>query len=110
MLEKRYIHKNGGIIWGRLNISLIRDAEGVPLYGIGIVENITDHKQAEDRLRENEALLRGLFENLPDFVILVDKEAKILYTNHDAPGVTKEAMVGMDGFGFILRFPSTAVP
>jgi PAS domain S-box-containing protein len=60
-----------------------------------------DRKLAEDCLRKSEALLRGLFENLPDFVILVDNEAKILYTNRDAPGATKEAMVGMYGFGFI---------
>jgi PAS domain S-box-containing protein len=101
LLEKRYIHKNGGIIWGRCNISLIRDAEGSPLYSIGIIENITDRKQAEDRLRENESLLRGLFENLPDFVILVDQNAKILFANRDTPGVTKESIIGMDGFGFV---------
>ncbi len=101
LLEKRYIHKNGGIIWGRLNISIIRDAEGAPLYGIGIIENITDRKQAEEQLRKNEALLRGLFGNLPDFIILVDQNAKILFANRDAPGATKETMVGMDGFGFI---------
>jgi PAS domain S-box-containing protein len=101
LLEKRYIHKNGGIIWGRLNISIIRDAEGSPLYGIGIIENITERKQAEDRLRENESLLRGLFENLPDFVILVDQNAKILFANHDTPGVTKESIIGIDAFGYV---------
>ncbi|MGD0382216.1 MAG: PAS domain S-box protein [Thermoguttaceae bacterium] len=101
LLEKRYIHKNGGSIWGRLNISIIRDSGGEPLYGIGIIENITDRKQAEDRLRENESLLRGLFENLPDFIILVDQNAKILFANRDTPGATKEAIIGMDGFGFV---------
>jgi PAS domain S-box-containing protein len=101
LLEKRYIHKNGGIIWGRCNISLIRDAEGSPLYGIGIIENITDRKQAEDRLRENEALLRGLFANLPDLIVLVDQNAKILFANRDSPGANKESMIGMDGFGFV---------
>ncbi len=101
LLEKRYIHKNGDVIWGRLNISLIRDAEGAPLYGIGIIENITDRKQAEEQLRKNEALLRGLFENLPDFIILVDHNGKILFANRDVPGAAKEAMIGMDGFGFV---------
>ena len=73
----------------------------VPSYVIGTVENITDRKLSEDRLRENEALLRGLFVNLPDFVIVVDQNAKILFANHDAPGATKAELVGSEGFGFI---------
>ncbi len=101
LLEKRYIHKNGGLVWGRLNLSVIHDTEGRTLYGIGIIENITERKQAGDLLRENEALLRNLFENLPDFVILVDQNAKIIFANHDAPGVTKEEMIGRDGFSFV---------
>ncbi|MGA2797738.1 MAG: PAS domain S-box protein [Thermoguttaceae bacterium] len=62
LLEKRYIHKNGGIIWGRLNISLIRDAEGVPLYGIGIIENITEQKQSAEAIQKEQQLLRRIID------------------------------------------------
>jgi PAS domain S-box-containing protein len=62
LLEKRYIHKDGGIIWGRLNISLIRDAEGVPLYGIGIIENITEQKQSAEAIQKEQQLLRRIID------------------------------------------------
>jgi len=101
LFEKRYIHKNGGIVWGRLNASLLRDTAGIPHYIIAIVENITEQKNAEDRLRKNESLLRVLFENLPDFVILVDQNVKIVYANHDSPNLKKEEMIGVDGFTLI---------
>ncbi|MFT4041108.1 MAG: PAS domain S-box protein [Thermomicrobiales bacterium] len=50
-LEKRYIRKDGQVIWGRVNSSVVRDAEGTPLYFIGQVEDITGRIMAEEELR-----------------------------------------------------------
>jgi PAS domain S-box-containing protein len=47
---KRYIHKNGGIIWTDVGTALRRDANGDPLYFMTAVSNITDRKIAEDSL------------------------------------------------------------
>lgn len=45
VLEKRNRHKDGHIIWCRVTVSLVRDAEGKPLFAISLVEDITeDHK------------------------------------------------------------------
>ena len=41
-LEKRYVHKSGGIIHGILNANLVRDTEGKPLYFLGSVLDITN--------------------------------------------------------------------
>ena len=62
LVEKRYIHRNGGIIWGRLNLSLIYDAEGVPLYSIGIIENITEQKQSAEAVQKEQQLLRRIID------------------------------------------------
>jgi PAS domain S-box-containing protein len=51
-VEKRYLHKNGQVIWGRLAMSLFRNETGEPQYGIGMVENITAQKQAEAEVAE----------------------------------------------------------
>lgn len=51
-IEKRYKHKNGQIIWGRLAMSLFRGNDGTPLYGIGMIENITAQKEIEAELAE----------------------------------------------------------
>jgi len=40
-LEKRYLHKDGRIIWGRLTVSLVRQTDNAPPLAIGMVEDIT---------------------------------------------------------------------
>jgi PAS domain S-box-containing protein len=46
-LEKRYIRKDGSIIWVNLTSSAVWDAKGVPKYALGIVEDISERKQFE---------------------------------------------------------------
>ena len=61
-LEKRYVRKNGEIIWGRLSISLIRDSQSKPSYIVALIEDISDLKFAEIEMRElNEKLERYSF-------------------------------------------------
>ncbi|HEY4362057.1 MAG TPA: PAS domain S-box protein [Bryobacteraceae bacterium] len=50
-VEKRYWRKNGQLIWAHLVVSLVRDAEGKPLFSIGMVEDITQRRVAEQELR-----------------------------------------------------------
>jgi PAS domain S-box-containing protein len=47
-LEKRYVHKNGSPIWIELNVSMVRDESGKPAYRIGVVQDITARKRAEE--------------------------------------------------------------
>jgi two-component system cell cycle sensor histidine kinase/response regulator CckA len=55
--EKRYIRKDGGTVWGRLFLSLVRDRTNQPRYLISVVEDITERKLIEERLRASEAQL-----------------------------------------------------
>lgn len=50
-IEKRYLRKDGGHLWVRLNNSLVRDAEGNPQFTIAMSEDITDLKRAEEKIR-----------------------------------------------------------
>jgi two-component system sensor histidine kinase EvgS len=45
--EKRYIHKNGSLIWADVSVAIQRDADGTPLKFITTVVDITDRKKAE---------------------------------------------------------------
>ncbi|MGC3991411.1 MAG: PAS domain S-box protein [Chthoniobacteraceae bacterium] len=60
--EKRYIHKNGSILWGRVAVSLIRGPEGQPLHFVAEVQDITQQRKAEEQIKaslaEKEVLLR----------------------------------------------------
>jgi len=59
-MEKRYIHKAGHAVWGLLSASLVRDADGNPLYGIDQVQDITQRKRAEEALKQSERLYRAV--------------------------------------------------
>jgi PAS domain S-box-containing protein len=56
--EKRYIHKNGSIVWVDLSTALQRDAQGRPLYFITSISDITERKRNDAALRESENKLR----------------------------------------------------
>ncbi len=60
--EKRYRHKQGGIVWVALSVSLVRDANGRPLHCVSESEDITPRKQAEEALRQHTERLRMLHE------------------------------------------------
>lgn len=61
-LEKRYIQKNGTVVWGNLTVSLIRDEQGKPRHFIAIVEDVTKRKFTEEynRYLANHDTLTGL--------------------------------------------------
>jgi PAS domain S-box-containing protein len=49
-MEKRYLHKDGSIIWVNLNVTLVRGQHGEPEYFIAIVEDISERKKADAEL------------------------------------------------------------
>jgi PAS domain S-box-containing protein len=49
-IEKRYIRKDGELIWGKLVVSAVRDAAGHAVFGIGMVEDITEKKRVEQEV------------------------------------------------------------
>ena len=55
-MELRYLGKNNVTGWVRLTVSLVRGPDGNPEYVIGMVEDITEHKRAEQQLRESQKM------------------------------------------------------
>jgi PAS domain S-box-containing protein len=56
-VEKRYIRKDGVVVWADMNTAAVPDAQGRPLYCVTHIQDITERKQAEEALRRSEARL-----------------------------------------------------
>ncbi len=61
--ERRFLRKDGEIVWGLVSAAPIKGEEGAFLGVFAMIANITESKQAEERLRESEARYRNIFEN-----------------------------------------------
>ncbi len=62
-LEKRYVRRDGAVVWVNMSATLVRDADGLPYAFIGLMEDITARKAAEEergRLQRRLALSQRL--------------------------------------------------
>jgi PAS domain S-box-containing protein len=64
-MDKRYIHKDGGVVWVRLTVRLVRKGNGAPMYYLPMIENITVRRQAVEALRASEARFSTVFHASP---------------------------------------------
>ncbi|MDP3427986.1 MAG: PAS domain S-box protein, partial [Humidesulfovibrio sp.] len=86
--DKRYIHKSGHDVWVHLSAGMVRDAAGNPLYLLPMVQDISDRIETEQAMRgihaEKERLranLETVFRSIPDAIITVDTDMRIIQTN-----------------------------
>ena len=97
-MEKRYIHKDGHLVWINLTASLKHKADGMVEYAIAVVEDITERKRAEMALRESEERFRGVFEQAAVGVGLVSEEGRFLKLNPrycQIAGYSEDEMLGL---------------
>ncbi|MBS1796163.1 MAG: PAS domain S-box protein, partial [Acidobacteria bacterium] len=66
--EKRYVRKDGTVIWINKTVSLVRDTAGAPQYFISVIEDVSQRKAAEEELRKWAAA----FENCAHGIALGD--------------------------------------
>lgn len=57
-VEKRYVRKDGQVMWGHVSVALLRDESGRPVGSVAALQDITERKRAEEGLRETEDQLR----------------------------------------------------
>ncbi|MEM7548953.1 MAG: PAS domain S-box protein [Bacteroidota bacterium] len=79
--EKRYIHKNGSVVWIKITATMIRDEKGAPLYGMSMIEDITDKRKAQILLRESEERFRKIFDQSPIGISIISPEGYYLDAN-----------------------------
>src|SRR5688500_3795831 len=71
-MEKRYIRKDGTVIWVHLTVSVVRSVNGDPLYLVGFVDDITERRNAQREASRSFSLLRATLESTADGILVVD--------------------------------------
>jgi PAS domain S-box-containing protein len=94
-MDKRYLTANGAVIWVHLTGAVVRDESSGPLYGMAIVENITERKLAEDALRSSEERYRMITELISDYASSYRREADGTYTRE---WITADSFTRMTGY------------
>ena len=68
VMQKRYLAKDGRHVWTHVTTRLQRDADGKPLHFLTHIQDISESKVSEKKLRESEARFRQLAESLPQLI------------------------------------------
>lgn len=71
-LEKRFIRKDGSVIWANVTVSLVRDEQGEPQYTMAVVQDNSERKRGEEALRASEARYRQMFEGNQAIKLLIE--------------------------------------
>jgi len=94
-MEKRYLCRNGEIVWALLAVSLVRDEDHNPLYFISQIEDINDLKHTEmtnkrlsEALHEEKELLHITLNSINEAVISTDSDMNITFMNPVAEKMT----------------------
>ncbi len=75
---KRYLNREGRSIWTHVTVALVRDSANRPLYFVSLIEDITQRRETENRVKSLHDQLRGILQFSPALVILVDRDGRYL--------------------------------
>ncbi len=89
--EKRFLGSRGQVVWGRLTASLQRDAAGVPLHFITVLEDVTQRRQVEAALQAEAVRYQHLLRTASDGIYVVDEDGALCEAS--------ESFLAMLGYG-----------
>jgi two-component system, cell cycle sensor histidine kinase and response regulator CckA len=78
---KRYIRKDGRVIWGRVTLGRVCDNNGQFLYILAMVEDITERKEAEEALILSKSHLETALASMTDAVFISDVDGRFIEFN-----------------------------
>jgi PAS domain S-box-containing protein len=96
-MEKRYLRKDGSVVWVLLTVSLVRKPDGAPDYFIAVAEDISERKAAEvaDRARAEE--FQALADYIPALCWMAYADGEVYWYNqrwYDYTGSNPESQLG----------------
>ena len=103
MLEKRFIRKDGNIVFTNLAVSCVRNDDGTVNYLLALLEDITKRKEMEASLKDANDRYIQILDNSIDVIYLLDVtlEEHFIYVDVNAAyeeitGIPRDVVIGLD--------------
>lgn len=92
--------KDGSLYDALINVVFI-DIEGEQC-SLAIIEDITDRKKVEKKIKESEEKWRSITENSPDFILTLDKEKNVQFINRsELTSMSRDDVIGKSIYNFV---------
>ncbi|MGZ8717308.1 MAG: PAS domain S-box protein, partial [Gaiellaceae bacterium] len=94
---ERFVRSDGEVAWGHVGISAVRGNNGMPLYFVAQVEDVTELRRMQTELRESAALHSAVVESSRDLITVLDPDGTIRLISRSVReilGYTQEDLVG----------------
>jgi PAS domain S-box-containing protein len=104
--EVRFSTKEGAVRRGLITISVVRDADLSPSSIVTLLEDITERREMEDKLRLTEREVSTLLDSIPAYAFLKDAQGRFITANRrfcDVVGVTKSEIAGKTDYDITSR-------
>jgi formate hydrogenlyase transcriptional activator len=92
-MEKRYLRPDGSVRWAKVKVAAMWHAGEKPVWHLAIVQDVTERKRAEERLREYERVVEGSEE----MIAVVDRDYRYVIANRaflERRNMQKEQLLG----------------
>jgi len=107
-VQKRYVRKNGAIVWGEISIKMVRDSHNNPLFFLPVIIDITERKLTEQKLRESNELFAMFMAHSPIYTFIKDvtpTECVVLQASENY-----QQMIGIKGADMIGKTMTELFP
>ncbi len=104
--EQHLIRRDGSIVIVNEKFRLLRDADGEPQYIVGLTEDITERRRAEEALAQRETLFRSIFEHAQIGISIFEIDAQTHLTNRtlqEMLGCSEEELRGLEQWDEIVH-------
>jgi len=95
--EKRYIRKDGSLVWASVRAELIRDESGEPMYFVSHLSDSTERRALAQSSRDSARTLRSVIDNTPAVIFVKGDDFRYQLVNREFErfyGVRRERIVG----------------
>ena len=86
-MEKRYIRKDGSLVWISLTVKILRNEDGSPRWFVSVIEDISDRIRIQDEVHKSYEFLNHLTKTIPDAIFSVKLPERIVSWCTDTYGI-----------------------